>query len=378
MKRWHIALVGSQTYPVYLGIKEMKADEVVLVHSSSTKKEAERIRHEVPVNTRLMELAPVDIEEIYRSVRELRNRYMAQEDAELSINLTGGTKLWSLVFYEYFRSLSNVRLMYVDQNNAIYDLISEYSYLSKEEVDIDLIFRLNGVPSVKKTPLSDYTGEDQNVCNHIKHLRNRFPESFREIAIPDKAHSNLLQQRQGEYTIGANKVRWDWDAPGITVWLTDKKGRSETEYLCSPHVQSLFFQTGWFEYDVARMLDRWIYRKQVYMNVELPYAAGTKTKNEIDIVVNTGNRLLFVECKTQIFDTTAIDKFRTVVKNFGGMGAKALFVTSGPMKPEAAEKCRESGILAFSMSDYKHGSGRRVEEGLYALLEEGMSLINTK
>lgn len=43
MKRLHIALVGSQTYPIYLGIKEMKADEVVLVHSSSTKKEAERI-----------------------------------------------------------------------------------------------------------------------------------------------------------------------------------------------------------------------------------------------------------------------------------------------------------------------------------------------
>lgn len=330
------------------------------------------------MDTYLLELDPVDIEEIYRSVKELRNQYGTQEDTELSINLTGGTKLWSLVFYEYFRSWPSVRLMYVDQNNVIYDLISEDSYHSKEEVNIDLIFRLNGVSSVKKTPLSDYTGEDLAVCHRIKHLRKRFPESFRDIAIPDKAHSNLLQQRQGEYAIGENTVRWDWDVPDMTVRLSDTQGNAETEYLRSPHVQSLFFQTGWFEYDVARMLDRWSYRKQVYMNVELPFAAGTKTKNEIDIVVNTGNRLLFVECKTQVFDTTAIDKFRTVVKNFGGMGAKALFVTFGSMKPEAAEKCRESGILAFSMSDYRKRLGQRVEEGLYALLEEGMSLINTK
>ena len=74
------------------------------------------------------------------------------------------------------------------------------------------------------------------------------------------------------------------------------------------------------------MLSSWEYAKEIIMNANFPYK-NNNPKNEIDIIVNTGNRLLFVECKTQINDITDIDKFRTAVKNYGGMGCKALFIT---------------------------------------------------
>ena len=76
----------------------------------------------------------------------------------------------------------------------------------------------------------------------------------------------------------------------------------------------------------------------------------TKTdavKNEVDIIVNAGRKLIFVECKTQVFNTPDIDKFASVVRTYGGLGSKALFVTNTPMKAEAQEKCDEKGITTY-------------------------------
>ena len=72
--------------------------------------------------------------------------------------------------------------------------------------------------------------------------------------------------------------------------------------LTSQHIFNLFFHTGWFEYEVASLLSTWQYAKEIRMNVKFPYNAERNPKNEIDLIVNTGNRLLFVECKTQIND----------------------------------------------------------------------------
>jgi hypothetical protein len=70
-------------------------------------------------------------------------------------------------------------------------------------------------------------------------------------------------------------------------------------------------------------------------------------KNEVDIIVDAGTKLLFVECKTQVKNSTDVDKFASVVRTYGGLGSKALFVTYSPMVPEALEKCVEKGIAVF-------------------------------
>jgi len=118
------------------------------------------------------------------------------------------------------------------------------------------------------------------------------------------------------------------------------------------------------------------------MNVKFPYVEGNP-KNEIDIIVNTGNRLMFVECKTQIHTLTDLDKFSKAVRNYGGTGCHALFVTYGPMTSEAAEKCRDNGIIPFSFKDTltaSHDDDRRgiITRALHQLLDERLFTINKK
>lgn len=99
-------------------------------------------------------------------------------------------------------------------------------------------------------------------------------------------------------------------------------------------------------------------------------------KNEIDIIVNTGQKLLFVECKTMLQNSTDIDKFRTAVKNYGGLGSKSIFITENEMTPLQKEKCEESGIPYFSFN-YKDGTKKTVDD-LFAQLEQELFNINIK
>lgn len=70
-------------------------------------------------------------------------------------------------------------------------------------------------------------------------------------------------------------------------------------------------------------------------------------KNEVDVIVNTGQKLLFVECKTKITNITDIDKFASVVRNYGGDGSKSLFVTMFEMNEQQKEKCNDNKIANY-------------------------------
>ena len=111
------------------------------------------------------------------------------------------------------------------------------------------------------------------------------------------------------------------------------------------------------------------------MNCHFPFVEGID-KNEVDIIINTGTKILFVECKTQIHDTTAIEKFRSVIKGYGGTASKGLFVTDAKMTDIAKAKCKEHGILTFSLQDEHEGMTN--EEAIAALLDEELYNINAK
>lgn len=374
----HIALIGGQVYPAYLGIADQQPDSVILIHSTNTKNEAERIESELPDrDILLMEFEPVDIERIFCQTRELLRKVNAEHN--YTINITSGTKLWTIAFYECFKNLANAKLIYIDQNNRIYDLSTMDSRLSTVQLNMDLLFRLNGTNVKSYTDFNEYTTEDLTCLQQIKSLRKYSYPLFNAMSMPQNIH--IFDSKEGTKTFFTKDTKesgtlyWNKRDGYIIVEMITQKGKRR-EKLKSPHVFDLFFYTGWFEYEIALMLSNWKYTNEIRLNVCFPYQTDNNAKNEIDIIVNTGNRLLFVECKTQIFDITDIDKFRTAVKNYGGMGCKALFITEAKMKSKSAEKCRDSGILSFSMNDC---SGNfLLSEMLYVMLEQEMFEINKK
>ena len=83
--------------------------------------------------------------------------------------------------------------------------------------------------------------------------------------------------------------------------------------------------------------------------------------------------MVFVECKTLINNITDIDKFRSVIKNFGGMGCKGLFVQREPLSPKVKTKCADNQIIAFSLKDNDNDPKK-----LFAILDKELATINKR
>jgi hypothetical protein len=91
--------------------------------------------------------------------------------------------------------------------------------------------------------------------------------------------------------------------------MRNRQGREMYKTLHSEHVRYILLNSGWFELEIALMLATWEKNRAMRLNCIFPTKSGSP-KNEIDIIVNAGTKLLFVECKTQIKNETESTSLR--------------------------------------------------------------------
>lgn len=371
-KKIHIALVGGQSMPVFLSIRETSPDEIILIHSVNSQRSVQHIESCFPNKCHQKELDPVDYEAITTAVRELLETYRQDE---ITINLSGGTKPWALSFALQAQGMNNVSLLYIDQNGVCYDYTHHKKWTS-HDLDMRSLMQFNGQWPETHTSLKDYTDADMNVLHQVKTFRRYNYKDFNLLTIPDKSWKKTLnnQQKGSHETQNGSYIKWDKTANCVSLSMQGRWGYKNRTFE-SPHVFQIVFNSGWFEYEIAQMVSKWKYAKEVWLNVVYPYN-NKLPKNEIDIVVSTGYKLLMIECKTQIFDNTDIDKFHTAVKNYGGMGCKALFITEARMTSQAKEKCADSDIMPFSLQE--HQDRATPQEVLFLQLNKELFNINTK
>lgn len=375
MKKIHISLVGGQTMPIYIGLLATGHDLAMLVHSKESMKEAKHIKANIK-KAALYEMPTVDYSNILIQAEALLNQF--KED-EVYVNVSGGIKTWTVAFTLLSVARENVTLIYIDQNNDFIDLTHNIKQVGNYHLGIQDILKFIHQEPSGRTPLSTYTKADYEAMRKIKKIRSFNLKDFNQLTLSSRIldFKNTNEDDSYHYELDSGSyINFDKEKRRYHMFLT-KTGNQPILYsLASPHIDNILFNAGWMEYQVAYALGEWSQAKEVWLNVKFPYYDG-KSKNEIDVIVSTGSRLLFVECKTNIFDNTDIDKFRTAVKNYGGTSSKALFVTdTQQMKPEAAQKCADSDIMTFCWKGYSDENSTK--EALYQLLDDQIKNINKK
>lgn len=373
----HITLVGGQPAPVYHGIVATQPELVVFIYSDSSRSVVEKVKREI--NIAVDEQLPLDTtdpQKIIARAEELAAKY---KDDEVSLNISSGLKSWSHLFGRVFDSMPNATVVYMDQNNVLWNYRTMQSK-ADFEFDMDVLFRLQGNELTHYTPFSSYIDEDNATLNTLVSARKYNCGSFNKLTtLLSKDWDNRIKQKCGSLVLSDDEYV-EWERPDFVrlVLRTKKIGRQEF-VMESPNAVNMAFHTGWFEYKVAHTLSQWRYSRDIRLNCIFPPQSSQSVqfpKNEIDVIVNTGTKILFVECKTQISNSTDIDKFRTAVKNYGGMGSKALFVTDNVMTDIQKEKCSESGIICFSFQDKAFAANKA--QSLFQMLEKELFNINTK
>lgn len=380
MKKIHITLVGGQPAPIYHGIVATHPDKVVYVYSSSSKNSLSALKKELDIDSEELLLDPTDPQEILAAAVTLAKKYA---DDEITVNISSGLKSWSHFFGVVFDRMENAAVVYMDQNNVLWN----YKTLTSSRnfnFDMHALFRLYGNSLDRNYRRYDnYTQEDKDCISKIEQIRLHNVKDFNLLtAVLTKEQSHILQHSSwGKFTLENSPSYVEWEKSSnnaigfVRIGLYNRKGWYKEMFMESENIVDVVFNSAWFELKVATILERWNKTQEICMNCRFPFKTGAD-KNETDIIINTGTKILFVECKTQIAHPTDIDKFRSVVKAYGGMGSKGLFITDARMTDVAREKCKENGILSFSLQDdHKHLSS---EDALIRMLDSELFNINTK
>lgn len=373
MRKVNISLVGGQPMPVYVGIDAVNPDVVVLVHSEQSKRDAEKIAINTENNGGKVELVlfpDLDYPQTEMLAKDLLDQYVRDN---VYVNVSGGLKPWAIAFAKTAFAREGVCLFYIDQNNCFVNLNEAEVQDLQLKLDIPTILKYNHQEVSSYTDIEEYDEADIRALDKIYEVKRRRPGDFFGLTGASwRATTNAIETRTLNY--GASLVI-DRVENQVTFSGTHRDGKSYEFVISSPHVCEMVVNARWFEVSVALVLKKWNSAIQVWTNVMFPYRNGN-AKNEIDVLVSDGTKLLFVECKTQIYDVTHIDKFRTACKTYGGTASKALFVIdANVMRPEAQQKCEEHKIMTFCMSGRKDSSLAR---NLYIILDQERVKTNEK
>lgn len=377
----HIGLVGGQPTPVYQGIIHMQPDHVILICSKDTRKVANDIRSQLPSYPDnkffIFEMSDVDLGKMYETAENIAN--IIPKGVSLSLNITGGMKLWSVIFNNVFRRFRrSCHTFFIGQDGTFFDL-KEKQTKGRVEFDMDKQFKILGHSLDEYTSLDSYTREDEWVLdtllswellpknyNRFNKLASQFLEKYKFLYHNTLLKHSLCINNSNDF------INWNADDSSFECCIS-----GNTHIFSSEHAQSIVLNTGWFEYYTARKLSSFFPKGKIRLNC-IFRNVNNLPKNEIDIIVNAESKLIFVECKTQVYNATDVDKFNSAVKNYGGLGSKALFVTNSLMKPEAKEKCNEHNIATFSFGSLNSGLRKDKSDELLAVLNKLMSSWNVK
>jgi hypothetical protein len=339
----HITLVGGQPVPVYQGIIYDQPDYVIYICSEQTNSFIELIASATSIPYELKSLSPVDIKDVEEYLDSLKS--IIQNYERITINISGGTKIWSILLFDYFKLIKNATIIYIDQNSNVWDLKEKQCSNHEFITDImEYLYRFGSkVKNFKK--IDDFDTNDIEAVKTIEEIRKFDHNEFNFLSQSISKYSNL-----NEYsTKQGSLIKYDSKEKSFYLKLIKKSGTFKECKLKSPNIRYLLLNTGWFEFKVAHILSKWNLTKQIILNCEFQTKGGT-LKNEVDVIVNTRKKLLFVECKTQVYTSTDIDKFASVIRHYGGLGTKGILITEVDINKCVLEKCEEYGLLTFCLN----------------------------
>lgn len=360
----HITLVGGQPAPIYNPIILDQPNMVYYIYSEQTEKDYKFINQLAMFPSKSKKLEVDNVEKISAAFEEIHNTY--KED-EITINISGGPKSWTYSAIKVFGTNPRVTFIYMTQNNEILDLNNNSK--TKFEVNIDNRLKLYG-NSIGNNyiKISDYTEEDRNAVNSIKKLRQFNPKTFNKLTFEFSAKkSHATTTITDTSTLYTSELAWDNTDKTCTLCIGKFNTQDfQNKQLKSPNIYNLITNTGWFEYEIANLLSKWKETREIRINCRFK-AENNSDKNEIDIILASDVRLIFVECKIQIHTITDIDKFASAVKNFGGTSCIGIFITDEALKEAAKEKLKDNKLNYFSLKEH---TPEKIESDLFNLLDK--------
>lgn len=342
----HITLIGKALLPAYYPIKVHDQETIHVIGTDENAKYYPQFKRVLEAEERRCFFHSVDAFDALSTVNvcEEIHRTAAPED-EFLYNITGGTKIMavaaqSIAIKYHSQVIYTTGSMQIDMNTF------EKTPLNCS-VSNDKIIALQGQELKSYERLSVVDKEKVMVAEQIRTFieRNRkdYTALSRYYAKQYKNISDSFVIGDLSYVKNANRIRVESER-GVLLDISH------------PEAKDLLLEGRWWETLVSNELFQWSNGKyEIWQNVIFkPNVVNDDkkeySKNEIDILVNIGNVLLFVECKSGKVTQDTIYKAKAVRDVYGGDKSKAVLASYYPLSDELKEKAAELEVQVFAPS----------------------------
>lgn len=358
MARIQITLLGREVLPVYYPIMQLRPDKVYLIGTPEVESVAANLKATLEDVEFVFKKVPAfDVKETHNLCEAIHSSHPGDE---FSYNITGGTKMMAIgAFISALNHKDNVKAYYTDGKKLI-DLsdFSEENLVCK--VDTKTFFKLHG-QRLRSYEMYEFDKDVFDSAKAIKDFALNEGSSFSRMVKTYKRYGN--QPWPAHYDDG--RVKCDVEGNSLTV---EVEGR-EVLAICAPDPVKLLFEGRWWETLVAAAISKWSGgRYEIWTSVvfqPLENAGNTKDKNEVDILVNVGNTLLFVECKSGTFNQDNVYKLNSVRNTYGGGRSEAAIISFYPYDKTLNEKAKENKVEILISGKYGMSNiGKKLSEML--------------
>ncbi len=326
-KKIIVSIVGDQTIPNILFIKE-KAEADFYFFITTAQMENKNVTDNIIKSSTLDPAQTKRIQVLEDSIKDIDDNLSQQlefdDEDELMINITGGTKIMSLAAYNFFTRNGAGEIFYIpigkNEIRQIFPLRKNRLSMITNRVNLKEYLSAYGV-SVRQSSFNSKNHllkqEEQTTSLFNMFLSDKRNELFNaaEKIRSAKLRGKVIRRNQVDYEqyfdIAKifNEAGVKWKEDGVI-------SGAETKYL-----------TGeWLEEYVYPRIKKWLNKSEEEIGLGLQLIKGD-TPNEFDIMFTHNNSLYVIECKTDVADnsegkisylfTNTLYKAATLKKEFG-------------------------------------------------------------
>ncbi len=341
-----IILLGKDITSVYHGIKEFGPDCIHLLYTDQTRHIAEPMYALLPaaIQRFCYHTAPYDGNQVMDICRTIHRNHQGT----FTYHLSEGTKPMMLAAYQVARE-QGAEAFYLTQLGELVWLHSFEKTAMHSQLDNEEILRLSGNTLSGYHDIKQLRLEDVWASTQIKHFIERYPHEHARI----QKFFGIFCQRQISCLPASKQLGNELGFRQHDGSLTITQRSQVLLRLPQPNGVNLFFKGSWWETLVANQVRIWSEGKknppEVWQNVLFQTEKReTQTKNEVDVLVNNVQKLIFIECKSGMVTQNDIYKIDGVRETYGGDISRAVLASYHPVDEPIREKCRDLQIHIFA------------------------------
>ncbi len=287
-----VSLVSDQTIPNVELIKEF-GNEISKYLFISTFKMRDKLEW-IKKSTNIVEYDFVEVDAFDAIDIENKLRAAHFDDEDIILNITGGTKLMSLIVNDFFRDLGST-IYYVTGYDKTYIKLypnrGQRKFKLKNKISLNEYLIAYGFGIKESLPFKDFETANKIFKFYIKTKKSGLNNIFEPIRIR-RGRKMLIES--DELKLFLNKVEYNAE---------DELSKKDTKYLSGDWLEEYIYfriktELSLSDNEIATGLNL---RKE-------------STPNEIDIIFIYNHKLYVIECKTSIIDRRTIKRIRLGVE----------------------------------------------------------------